>query len=153
VAEVVSIHRAHERDAPAEPLTAATVIAGFGLEGDFRSRRRDRHVTLIEEETLTAIGRELGIAVPPGASRRQIVVRGIALNPTVGHTLRVGEVLLAVTSRCDPCVKMNDKIGPGARDALLDRGGVCARVLSGGVLRVGDPVVLETAMELAVGAR
>jgi MOSC domain-containing protein YiiM len=151
MAEVVSIHRVHERDAPAESLAAATVITDHGLEGDFRSQRPGRHVTLIEEETLHAVGAALGIAIPAGASRRQIVVRGMALNPTVGQTLRVGDVLLAVTSRCDPCVKMNGKIGPGAQAALADRGGVCARVLAGGILRVGDPVAVEPA-ELTASA-
>ena len=54
MAEVVSIHRAGERDAPAQSLTSATVRTDFGLEGDFRSQRAGRHVTLIEEETLNA---------------------------------------------------------------------------------------------------
>lgn len=153
MAEVVSIHRAHERSAPAEPLNAATVITDFGLEGDFRSQRRDRHVTLIEEETLIAVGEQLGITIPPGASRRQIVIRGMALNPTVGQTLRVGEIVLAVTSFCTPCEKMETKIGPGARAALADRGGVCALVVSGGTLRVGDTVVVEAEAELAASAR
>jgi MOSC domain-containing protein YiiM len=147
MAEVVSIHRAHERDAPAEPLASARVLTGFGLEGDFRSARPDRHVTLIEEETLEAVGTQLGIDVPSGASRRQIVVRGMALNPTVGKTLRIGEVVLAVTSFCDPCIKMEGKIGPGARAALTNRGGVCARVVAGGTLHVGDTVVVESAAE------
>jgi len=48
MAEVVSIHRAHERSAPAEPLAAARILPDFGLEGDFRSARPGRHVTLIE---------------------------------------------------------------------------------------------------------
>src|SRR5947207_1257976 len=159
MAEVVSIHRAGWRDAPAESLTSATVLTDYGLEGDFRSQRAGRHVTLIEEETLTAVGEHLGLAIPAGASRRQIVVRGLALNPTVGQTLHVGEIVLAVTSLCDPCVKMEDKIGPGAQVALADRGGVCARVLHGGTLRVGDTVTVEPAganapaAELAVSAR
>ena len=153
MAEVVSIHRAPERDAPAESLTSATVLTDFGLEGDFRSQRAGRHVTLIEEETIMAVGRQLGIAIPPGASRRQIVVRGLALNPTVGQTLRLGEVLLEVTSLCDPCIKMEAKIGPGAQQALLDRGGVCARVLAGGTLRVRDAVTVEPAAELALSRR
>jgi MOSC domain-containing protein YiiM len=66
--------------------------------------------------------------------------------------LRVGEVLLAVTSRCDPCVKMNGKIGAGAQAALTDRGGVCARVLAGGILRVGDPVAVEPSPGFAASA-
>ena len=142
MAEVVSIHRALERSAPAEPLAAARILPDFGLEGDFRSARPGRHVTLIEEETLSAVGALLGIAIPAGASRRQIVVRGLSLNPTVGQTLHVGEVLLAVTSLCDPCSKMEDKIGLGAREALVNRGGVCARVVSGGLMRVGDTVAV-----------
>jgi MOSC domain-containing protein YiiM len=147
--QVISIHRASVRDARAEPLASARILTDVGLEGDFRSRRPGRHVTLIEEDTLDAVAEQLGIAIPAGASRRQIVTRGVALNPTVGQRLRVGEVLLEVTSFCDPCVKMEDKIGPGARAALTGRGGVCARVLAGGILRVGDTVVVEPAALVA----
>jgi MOSC domain-containing protein YiiM len=71
------------------------------------------------------------------------MVRGLALNPTVGQTLRVGDLVLDVTELCDPCDNMEDKIGPGARAALGNRGGVCARVVEGGTLRVGDPVRIE----------
>jgi MOSC domain-containing protein YiiM len=149
--EVVSIHRAGFRDAPAESLKSARILTNFGLEGDFRSQRAGRHVTLIEEETLHAVGERLGIAIPSGASRRQIVVRGLALNPTVGKQLRIGEVVLEVTSLCDPCINMESKIGSGAREALTDRGGVCARVLAGGTMRVGDTVIVEPA--LIAGAR
>ena len=148
--EVVSIHRAGFRDAPAESLTSARILADFGLEGDFRSQRPGRHVTLIEEETLAAVGAQLGIAIPSGASRRQIVIRGLALNPTVGKQLRIGEVLLEVTSFCDPCIKMEGKIGAGAQAALADRGGVCARVLAGGTMRVGDTVAVEPALVAGV---
>lgn len=149
MAEVVSIHRARERSAPAEELTAARVVEGFGIEGDFRSARPDRHVTLIDEETLRAVERQLGVTISAGGSRRQIVVRGMALNPTVGKTLRIGEVVLAVTSFCDPCEKMEWKIGSGARTALAERGGVCARVVVGGVMRPGDELVVEPVLELA----
>ena len=147
MAEVVSIHRAGVRSAPAEELAAARVVTGFGIEGDFRSARTDRHVTLIEEETLRAVERQLGVTISPGGSRRQIVTRGMALNATVGKTLRIGEVVLAVTSFCDPCEKMEQKIGVGARAALRDRGGVCARVVQGGVMRPGDTVVVGPALE------
>ena len=149
--EVVSIHRAHERSAPAEALAEANVIAGFGIEGDFRSARRDRHVTLIEEETLRAVESQLGVTISSGGSRRQIVVRNLPLTPTVGQTLRIGDVVLAVTSFCDPCVKMDWKIGIGAREALA-HGGVCARVLTGGTIRPGDQVLVEQTVEHAVPA-
>jgi len=82
--------------------------------------------------------------VPAGASRRQVVVRGMSLNPTVGKTLRLGHVLVWVTDLCDPCENMERTIGPGARLAMATHGGICARVVAGGILRVGDLVAIET---------
>jgi len=124
---------------------AGEVRANYGIEGDWRSRANTgAQLTLIEEEALYHVERTLGRVVKPGASRRQVVVRGIALNPTVGQRLRVGDLELEVTSLCDPCDNMERTIGPGARAALTDRGGIRTRVLAGGTLRVGDRVtVLE----------
>jgi MOSC domain-containing protein YiiM len=68
------------------------------------------------------------------------VVRGIALNDAVGKRLRVGPLLVQIDELCDPCRNMETKIGPGAERALEARGGVCGRVIEGGVLRPGDPV-------------
>jgi MOSC domain-containing protein YiiM len=145
-AEVVSIHMVRERDGTAEAIPAATVVAEFGIEGDWRSRRNGpRQVTLIDEESLLATGARLGYAVPPGASRRQVTVRGLPLTETIGKTLRVGDVVLAVTEPCDPCENMNRKIGAGARQAMNGWAGVCARVVAGGTLKVGDPLRLDPA--------
>lgn len=142
--EVVSIHMVRERDGMAEAIPFAAVVAEYGIEGDWRSRRKsDRQVTLIEEETLKATGARLGYVVPPGASRRQVTVRGLPLAQTIGKTLRVGDVILAVTGPCDPCDNMNRKIGAGARQAMEGWAGVCARVVAGGTLKVGDPLRLD----------
>ena len=142
MATVISIHRVAQRYAPAEALGAATFVADFGLEGDWRSRRgSDRQITLIEAEALEDVARALGIdGIPAGASRRQLVVRGLSLNDTVGKRLRVGPLLVAVEERCDPCINMESKIGPGAQHAMRERGGVCGRVIEGGVVRPGDAV-------------
>jgi len=141
MAAVVSIHRVTERDAPAVACPEARFIAGVGLEGDWRGRARQ--ITLIEAETLEHVADVLGVAaVPPGASRRQVVVRGIALNDTVGRRLRIGPLVVEVDELCDPCPNMEAKIGAGAQAAMRARGGVCGRVLEGGILRPGDPVAL-----------
>jgi MOSC domain-containing protein YiiM len=141
MAEVVSIHRVQERNGAAEALVEANVLSGYGMVGDWRSNvKTSRQLTLIEEEAILAAGQQLGQPVAAGASRRQVMVRGLPLNPTVGQTLKVGDLLLEVTELCDPCDNMERTIGPGGRTALYNRGGISARVLSGGTLRVGDPV-------------
>ena len=142
MATVVSIHRVETKNGPAAPLAEATVLDDFGIEGDWRSRKgKSRQLTLISEEGLQEVARLLGMAaVPPGASRRQVVVRGIDLNAAVGTRLSVGPLLVQVRDFCHPCENMDKTIGKGAKLAMEMRGGVCCQVIQGGVLRPGDPV-------------
>lgn len=142
---VVSIHLVSQRDGPAAALDIAQFVADYGLSGDFRSRKgRGRQITIVEAEVLEHVAARLGIdAVPAGASRRQVVVRGVDLNATLGKRLRLGDVLVSVEAPCDPCSNMEAKIGPGARQAMHDRGGVCGRVLEGGAIRPDDLVIVE----------
>jgi MOSC domain-containing protein YiiM len=142
MASVVSIHRVGQKDGPAVALEAARFIADFGLDGDWRSRKgRSRQITLIEVEALDRVARALAVPqVPPGASRRQVAVCGIALNDMVGKRLRLGPLLIEVDDLCDPCPNMEVKIGTGAQRAMAGCGGVCGRVIEGGVVRPGDPI-------------
>ena len=145
MASVVSIHRVRKRDEVAEGLAEATFVTDFGLRDDWRSRARStRRITLVEAEVLERVARTLGLpVVPSGASRRQVIVRGIDLNALVGRRVRVGPVLVAVEELCLPCRNMEVKIGAGAQAAMGDRGGVCGRVVEGGTMRPGDPVAVE----------
>jgi MOSC domain-containing protein YiiM len=146
--EVVSIYVARQRHGAVEGVARATVQTNFGLQGDWRSQRnRSGQLTLIEVEALTEVEQILGISMPPGASRRQIVVRGIDLNGLIGRRLRIGEAHVFVESPCDPCARMEDTIGAGARNALEGRGGVRCFVLAGGEVAVGDLVVEEPFQE------
>jgi len=142
MASVLSIHRVAVKNGPTEKLDTASFVTNFGLEGDWRSRKnRGRQITLIEAEALEEVARILKLpAIPAGASRRQVLVRGIDLNTTVGKMLRVGPLLIKVEELCDPCRNMETMVGSGAHRAMENRGGVCARVLEGGTLRPGDTV-------------
>lgn len=144
MAEVVSIHITRQRDGAAEAVAQATVQTNYGLVGDWRSRRnRAGQLTLIEAEVLEEVGRLLGSGVPSGASRRQVVVRGIRLNELLGQRIRLGAIRLFVETPCDPCARMEGTIGEGARKALEGRGGVRCFVMAGGELCVGDLIVEE----------
>ena len=139
---VINIHRVAVKSGPAELLAEANFIANFGLEGDPRSRKgRGRQITLIEAEALERVADVLHMdEIPAGASRRQVLVRGISLNDTVGKKLRVGPLLIEVHDLCDPCKNMERMIGPGAWWAMEKRGGICGRVIEGGILRPGDAI-------------
>jgi MOSC domain-containing protein YiiM len=138
---IVSIHRVAANGGPAEELAIVPVRTNWGIEGDYRSRAdKMRQLTLIEEEVLDQVGSILGHEVALGASRRQIVVRGLDLRGMIGKHLALGTVHVDVVGPCDPCERMNETIGPGGQAALGDWAGVVCRVLTGGQLRVGDSV-------------
>jgi len=72
--------------------------------------------------------------------RRNLVVSRIPVIALKGRRFRVGTVLLEGTSPCDPCSKMEENLGPGGYNAMRAMGGLCARVIDGGVVRLGDAV-------------
>ena len=146
--EVVSIHLVRQRDAATEAIDRVMALTNYGLDGDWRSRQnRAGQLTLIEAEVLEEIGRILVHPVAPGASRRQIVVRGVRLNDLIGQRMRIGAVRLFVETPCDPCARMEETIGVGARAALEGRGGVRCHVLAGGEICVGDSLIEEPFQE------
>ncbi|VXB72991.1 Molybdenum cofactor sulfurase [Luteimonas sp. 9C] len=130
------------RGAPVRAVDNAVAVTGVGLEGDrYTGASGKRGVTLIQAEHLPAITALSGHAeVTPVTLRRNLVVSGIPLIALKGRRFRVGEVLLEGTAPCDPCSKMEAALGPGGYNAIRGMGGLCARVLEGGALRIGDAV-------------
>jgi len=147
---VEHIHIASRRTAPMDARDSIDAIAGTGLaddrygagRGDPSKRRRPAmQITLIEAEAIDAVAREHDIQLSPGESRRNITTRGVALNPLVGQTFRVGPVTLRGVKLCHPCDHLEQLTGkPGLKDALANRGGLRAEILEGGTIRTGDVI-------------
>jgi MOSC domain-containing protein YiiM len=144
VAEIISIHVVRKRNSPAESCKHVTVLSNFGIVGDYRSEKfQIGQITLVEAEIIDSMSRELGYDIPDGASRRQIMVKGITLNELIGQNLRMGQILVRVEDKCNPCKNMEKKIGPGAKNAMNDKGGISCRIIEGGDLHVGDKITVE----------
>jgi hypothetical protein len=149
--EVVAIHVASGAGAPMRGLASAEAIPGEGLVGD---RYREgtgfyspiptdpgaRELTLIGEESLAAVLNETGIVLGPEEHRRNITTRAIALEPLLGKRFRIGEVICEGVRPCPPCTHLEEITGKHVMKPLIHRGGIRVRIVTGGWIRVGDPI-------------
>jgi MOSC domain-containing protein YiiM len=132
---VVAIHLNTGSRAPLVPAPRVTTQPGRGLDGD-RPRRPKRAVLLMEQETLDRF------ALPAGAVREQVTVRGLPLADLApAARLRIGTTVLEAGGMCAPCERMNE-LKPGLRAELQGRRGRFFRVVQGGELAVGDAVTV-----------
>ena len=135
---VVAIHLADAKAAPPRPVDSAEAVAGKGLRGD-RYFFEDgappgRAITLVEEEHVEDVG------LDPGATRRQVTVRGVDLNALVGTRFRVGEVECFGVELCEPCKHLEGLTRPGIIKDLVHRAGINADLLTDGTIAVGDEI-------------
>jgi len=135
----------------------AARLSPSGLEGD---RQRDlryhggpeRAVSLFSLEVIEALRRE-GHPIDVGTTGENLTLAGLdwgAVRP--GVELEVGPARLCITSYAAPCTNIEGSFLEGAFKRIAEKlypgeSRVYARVLSGGTLRVGDPVRLRHAPE------
>jgi MOSC domain-containing protein YiiM len=133
--------------APARSIAATTALAGIGLADDRLGQRGEaelstRQVTLIQAEHLSVIAQLARTsAVDPIGLRRNLVISGVNLLALKNAQLQVGDAVLEIVGPCQPCSRMEDAIGPGGYAAMRGHGGMTARVVVGGAIRVGDAVL------------
>ena len=134
------------RRVPLQSFNHVEVLADHGLVGDHKAQRAGgkRQVTLIQREHLDAVAALLGRdAVDPALLRRNLVVSGINLLALHDAPFDIGGVLFEGAGLCEPCSRMEEALGAGGYNAMRGHGGIIARVIASGVIRVGDAVAYK----------
>lgn len=113
-----------------------------GLTGDHTrpSPRNARQVTLIQWEHLAVVSALIGRSLEPQDLRRNIAVTGINLFSLKNRRFQIGQAIFETTGWCQPCARLEERLGPGTFQAMRGHGGITARIVSGGIIRVGDTV-------------
>jgi MOSC domain-containing protein YiiM len=149
---VVALHICPRSFLPMKSQSSLTLIEDVGILGDryatnagFYSDRPEpgRQITLFEEETLEAIKRDHNMVISAADHRRNITTRGVALNHLVEQRFRLGETVLEGTRLSTPCRHIEQILGKEVFSLFLNRCGLHARIIAGGVLRVGDRLIAE----------
>ncbi len=132
------------RRQPLQPLEQVQAIAGLGLDGDHRVTKTPgsaRQVTVISREFIAQIEHFTGLAaIAPATLRRNLVISGINLNALRRQRFRIGEAVFEATALCHPCSRMEQALGKGGVAAMIGHGGLCAKIIESGSLRLGDAV-------------
>jgi MOSC domain-containing protein YiiM len=133
----------HQQPPGGNPLVACAEIrcvAGRGIKGDRFFDFKDDYpgqITFFASEVFADLCRQLGVSgKSPGVTRRNIITAGADLNALLGTEFEIQGVRFAGTAECSPCHWMDDAISPGAEKLLRGRGGLRARILTDGTLRV-----------------
>ena len=127
-----------------ESLDAIAISVESGLDGDCHGRHARRQVTVVTragwDEACTVVAR----TVPWTARRANLLLDGLEPLDIATGRIRIGDVVLEIGGETRPCERM-DEACPGLHDALVPglRAGSYCRVLSGGVVRLGDAVQVE----------
>ena len=66
------------------------------------------------------------------------MVRGVNLLALKGRRFRLGAAVLEHSGEAHPCSRMEQALGPGGYNAMRGHGGITARIITGGVVRLGD---------------
>jgi MOSC domain-containing protein YiiM len=148
--KVVAMFVASAARDPMRPVEVVRAVTGKGLDGDryfalkgtfsSDSPRPDGELTLIELEALEAAARDYGVALKLGEARRNVVTQGVALNHLVGQRFWLGPVEALGMRLCEPCEHLEKLTQKGVLKAFIHRGGLRAQIITGGEVRIGDPI-------------
>jgi len=125
-------------------LNEVECVASMGLRGDrYFSYRPDYkgQVTFFSAEIVDEVRQHFKLRnLPSSVFRRNLIVRGVDLKCWMGKRFRFQDVEFEGSQECRPCYWMDRAIAPGGEDFLKGgfRGGLRARVISSGILRIGS---------------
>ncbi|MCK8600633.1 MOSC domain-containing protein [Desulfoferrobacter suflitae] len=138
--KIVSIAFSPKKGTRKTRVDHAVVIKDHGLDGDAHAGEWHRQVSFLAAESI-ARARSQGLEVSFGDFAENIATEGIDwLTVALGTQFQLGEkAVVEITQIGKECHK-KCAIYYQAGDCIMPREGVFARVLEGGVIRVGDVI-------------
>jgi len=125
---------------PIVEVSEIECVAGRGIRKDrYFDHKPDYkgQITFFELETHERLCREFAVFDKgPEVYRRNVIVAHQDLNELIGREFEIQGLRFLGTEESRPCFWMNEAFAPGSEQALLGKGGLRAKILVGGVLRV-----------------
>lgn len=126
---------------PIEECTALELVAGSGIVDDrFFDYEPDYkgQITFFDWAVYEKVVSKFGVEnLKPTVFRRNVVIEGVDLNSLIGKRFTINGMEFTGSCECSPCFWMDEAVAEGAQEFLKGRGGLRARIVSGGSLVTG----------------
>ncbi|GLI38343.1 MOSC domain-containing protein [Geobacter hydrogenophilus] len=140
-AKVIAVCISENKGERKTPVVSVELRENHGIVGDAHAGEWHRQVSLLAAESIEKM-RKMGLDVDSGDFAENITTEGIDLPALpIGTRLAVGETLLEVTQIGKEC-HTRCAIYHQAGDCVMPKEGIFARVITGGVVKPGDPIVV-----------
>jgi len=141
--KVIAVCKSERKETKKEPVSSGILQQGYGLVGDAHADpKTHRQVSLLSVSSIEKM-RKLGLNVGPGDFAENLTIEGIELlSLSPGKRLQIGEeIILEITQigkECHTGCAIFRQVGR----CIMPKEGIFARVIRGGKVKVGDPVLL-----------
>lgn len=139
--KIISINISSRKRDIKFPVASAQLQANYGIVGDVHAGKNERQITILDESCFR-LAEKQGMMVGPGLYGENITTTGWDINRlSLGDRLQLGGTLLIVTKLKKKCFRqciINEQLIA----CPVPHHMVFAKVATGGVIRVGDPLVL-----------
>jgi cyclic pyranopterin phosphate synthase len=146
-AHIVSINISGEKGIPKTPVSGARLVVDHGIEGDAHAGRWHRQISLLAQESIDKMSARGLEDLSPGVFAENITTRGLILYTLrPGIRLLLGECLAEVTQIGKEC-HQHCHIYRRAGFCVMPTEGIFVKVIRGGNIKTGDPVIVLGAEE------
>ena len=165
VGRVTAVCKNADPGIPKLEVASIELLENFGVQGDYHAGELIRHRYLAKKDPTRLNNRQvlivdttilnflagLGIELQPGWMGENILLDAVSVMPlSLGTRLHIGDALVELTEIRNPCYQL-DEMHPGVLEAVQNSGpapdhrnaGMLARVVRGGLVRRGDPALVE----------
>jgi MOSC domain-containing protein YiiM len=117
-------------------------VAGRGLVGDRyfdKERGHKGQITFFDASVARQAQATFEVeSFSPSVFRRNVILDGVDLNGLVGRQFEIAGIQFEGTEHCTPCYWMDQALAAGTEDFLEGKGGLRARIVTSGTLRIGE---------------
>ena len=139
--KILSIAVSRKKGTRKTTVDKANLIKDHGIEGDAHAGPWHRQVSFLANESIER-AREGGLNVTFGDFAENIATEGIDwIKVPVGTRFKLGDSVLVEVTQIGKECHQKCAIYYQAGDCIMPREGTFARVLEGGRINVGDPVL------------